>query len=276
MVEQSPALAAKVLPSGQNPVWQLNYRGKDGGARFFKPIANEAKAGGQSGPRPHAALCDEVHEHIPAVTRSTCLSAASSSAASRCFAWPRTAASTRSRSAGKSTGICAPSCPSPLFSALPRPMPGAAPGPFCPCQAQSQFLSLFPLTAERISTTFPATCTPIRAFRAVFGAHSFRLLSEFSPRKECGPNPSPPPNTARTRQRVRRVPWPPSPRAPAGHGAARGVARPPAGIRPAATHSPCRRPAPARRRPAGSAPAGPPAACARPRPRACRTSPAAP
>ncbi|WP_370267433.1 terminase large subunit [Nioella sp.] len=63
MVEQSPKLASKVASQGQNPVWQLSYRGKDGGARFFKPIANETKSGGQSGPRPHAALCDEVHEH---------------------------------------------------------------------------------------------------------------------------------------------------------------------------------------------------------------------
>jgi len=38
----------------------MNYRGRDGGKRFFKPISAEA---GQSGPRPHCALCDEVHEH---------------------------------------------------------------------------------------------------------------------------------------------------------------------------------------------------------------------
>lgn len=63
MVEQSPALTSRITAQGENPVWQLNYRGKDGGRRFFKPIANEAKAGGQSGPRPHGALCDEVHEH---------------------------------------------------------------------------------------------------------------------------------------------------------------------------------------------------------------------
>ncbi|MDO5621927.1 MAG: terminase large subunit [Paracoccus sp. (in: a-proteobacteria)] len=63
MVDQSPRLAAKIGQQGANPVWQLSYRGKDGGTRFFKPIANEAKSGGQSGPRPHGALCDEVHEH---------------------------------------------------------------------------------------------------------------------------------------------------------------------------------------------------------------------
>ncbi|MCL4065333.1 terminase large subunit [Pseudomonas sp. GX19020] len=63
MVDQSPELSSRITQQGQNPVWQMSYRGKDGGQRFFKPIANEAKSGGQSGPRPHAALCDEVHEH---------------------------------------------------------------------------------------------------------------------------------------------------------------------------------------------------------------------
>lgn len=63
MREQSPALSQRVSTQGENPVWQLTYIGKDGGKRFFKPIANETKSGGQSGPRPHAALCDEVHEH---------------------------------------------------------------------------------------------------------------------------------------------------------------------------------------------------------------------
>lgn len=63
MRDQSPALKRRVSAQGENPVWQLTYRGKDGGKRFFRPIANEAKSGGQSGPRPHAALCDEVHEH---------------------------------------------------------------------------------------------------------------------------------------------------------------------------------------------------------------------
>lgn len=63
MVEQSPRMRQQIHSHGIDPVWQLSYRGKDGGRRFFKPIANEAKSGGQSGPRPHAALCDEVHEH---------------------------------------------------------------------------------------------------------------------------------------------------------------------------------------------------------------------
>jgi len=63
MRDQSPALSQRVSTQGENPVWQLTYIGNDGGKRFFKPIANESKGGGQSGPRPHAALCDEVHEH---------------------------------------------------------------------------------------------------------------------------------------------------------------------------------------------------------------------
>ena len=63
MVEQSPRLTSRIDKHGVEPVWQLSYRGKDGGRRIFKPIANEAKSGGQSGPRPHGALCDEVHEH---------------------------------------------------------------------------------------------------------------------------------------------------------------------------------------------------------------------
>ncbi|MDW4550874.1 terminase TerL endonuclease subunit [Defluviimonas sp. D31] len=60
MRDQSPALARVVTKQGENPVWQMTYRGRDGGNRFFKPISAE---GGQSGPRPHCALTDEVHEH---------------------------------------------------------------------------------------------------------------------------------------------------------------------------------------------------------------------
>jgi phage terminase large subunit-like protein len=58
MVEQSPALAARVKTSGQAPmVWNLAYLER---GSFFRPISKE---GGKSGPRPHFALCDEVHEH---------------------------------------------------------------------------------------------------------------------------------------------------------------------------------------------------------------------
>lgn len=61
MWEQSPELAKRVTGQGENPVWQLTYVAKAGDKRFFKPLANERKK--KSGPRPHGALCDEVHEH---------------------------------------------------------------------------------------------------------------------------------------------------------------------------------------------------------------------
>ncbi len=57
MFQQSPALAARLTPSGGNPVWNLADL-KTGS--FFRPISSED---GQSGPRPSCALCDEVHEH---------------------------------------------------------------------------------------------------------------------------------------------------------------------------------------------------------------------
>lgn len=60
MVDQSPRLKDKISQSGVEPVWQLSYRGKAGDKRFFKPLSSEKS---QSGPRPHMALCDEVHEH---------------------------------------------------------------------------------------------------------------------------------------------------------------------------------------------------------------------
>lgn len=66
MREQSPALAMRVKAHGVDPVWQLSYRGKSGDRRIFKPISSEKgkkTGGGKSGPRPHMALCDEVHEH---------------------------------------------------------------------------------------------------------------------------------------------------------------------------------------------------------------------
>jgi hypothetical protein len=56
MFRQSPALAARLTPSGGNPIWNLADL-KTGS--FFRPISSED---GQSGPRPHCALVDEVHE----------------------------------------------------------------------------------------------------------------------------------------------------------------------------------------------------------------------
>jgi len=58
MWRRSPALFRRLVPSGQNPVWQLTYMEA---ASFFKPISSEKK--GKSGIRPYCALIDEVHEH---------------------------------------------------------------------------------------------------------------------------------------------------------------------------------------------------------------------
>ena len=58
MVQQSPELSKRLTSSGtgQN-IWNLAYL-KAGS--FFRPISSDD---GQSGPRPHMALIDEVHEH---------------------------------------------------------------------------------------------------------------------------------------------------------------------------------------------------------------------
>lgn len=57
MVDQSPLLANRLTKSGGNPVWQLTDIRS---GSWFKPISADD---GQSGPRPHIALVDEVHEH---------------------------------------------------------------------------------------------------------------------------------------------------------------------------------------------------------------------
>lgn len=62
MVDQSPALATRLTKSGGNPVWNLADL-KTGS--WFRPISSDD---GQSGPRPHCALCDEVHEHKNGLT----------------------------------------------------------------------------------------------------------------------------------------------------------------------------------------------------------------
>lgn len=58
MYRRSPALFSRLIPSGQNPVWQLTHLPSAG---FFKPISSEKK--GKSGIRPYCALLDEIHEH---------------------------------------------------------------------------------------------------------------------------------------------------------------------------------------------------------------------
>lgn len=58
MWRRSPALRKRLVPSGQNPVWQLTLMET---SSFFKPISSEKR--GKSGIRPYCGLIDEVHEH---------------------------------------------------------------------------------------------------------------------------------------------------------------------------------------------------------------------
>ena len=59
MVDLSPELNARLLKSGRGErCYNLAYLAK---GSFFRPIASDSS--GQSGPRPHCALIDEVHEH---------------------------------------------------------------------------------------------------------------------------------------------------------------------------------------------------------------------
>ena len=55
MVDQSPLLTERVHRAGGNNPWNLAFNGG-----FFRPIASDDN---QSGPRPHCALVDELHEH---------------------------------------------------------------------------------------------------------------------------------------------------------------------------------------------------------------------
>lgn len=58
MVDHSPELSARITKSGTGlNVWNLAWLDR---RSFFRPIASDD---GQSGPRPHIALLDEVHEH---------------------------------------------------------------------------------------------------------------------------------------------------------------------------------------------------------------------
>ncbi len=60
MVQQSPALADLLHLSGGTE--KTNIAFVDTGS-FFRPIATEDRGKGQSGPRPHCGILDEVHEH---------------------------------------------------------------------------------------------------------------------------------------------------------------------------------------------------------------------
>jgi phage terminase large subunit-like protein len=60
MVDKSPALNDRIRRSG-GPGREYNLAHLKSGS-FFRPVSRETKKTG-SGPRPHFALCDEVHEH---------------------------------------------------------------------------------------------------------------------------------------------------------------------------------------------------------------------
>lgn len=58
MVDMSPSLLSRLERSGRNEkVWNLYYAST---ASFFRPISSDE---GQSGPRPHMGILDEIHEH---------------------------------------------------------------------------------------------------------------------------------------------------------------------------------------------------------------------
>lgn len=57
MIDQSPRLSQRLIKYGGLDPWNIFYPQK---GSFFRCISSDDK---QSGPRPHFALCDEVHEH---------------------------------------------------------------------------------------------------------------------------------------------------------------------------------------------------------------------
>lgn len=60
MVEQSPDLDKRLHMSGGFEKNNIAYLRK---GSFFRPISTEDRGRGQSGPRPHCGLLDEIHEH---------------------------------------------------------------------------------------------------------------------------------------------------------------------------------------------------------------------
>jgi len=61
MCDQAPSLGPKVIRRSGGPGNEYNLAHLKSGS-FFRPVSRETKKTG-SGPRPHFALCDEVHEH---------------------------------------------------------------------------------------------------------------------------------------------------------------------------------------------------------------------
>ena len=60
MVEQSPKLFESLQLTGGNEKNNIAYLKR---GSFFRPISTEDRGKGQSGPRPHCGLLDEIHEH---------------------------------------------------------------------------------------------------------------------------------------------------------------------------------------------------------------------
>lgn len=60
MQQQSPIIDGKTTVNGENPPKEIVYVSRKMGRCVFKPISSDD---GQSGPRPHMGLCDEIHEH---------------------------------------------------------------------------------------------------------------------------------------------------------------------------------------------------------------------
>lgn len=60
MVEMSPDLDRRLALSGGAEKTNIAYIPK---GSFFRPISTEDRGKGQSGPRPHCGLLDEIHEH---------------------------------------------------------------------------------------------------------------------------------------------------------------------------------------------------------------------
>lgn len=62
MAKASPAIVEIMSFSGNAKVWNMHCDEPKQAGSFFRPLARTAGKTG-SGPRPHMALCDEVHEH---------------------------------------------------------------------------------------------------------------------------------------------------------------------------------------------------------------------
>ena len=60
MVEQSPALSARLQVHGDKKKTKIDYADTHS---WFQPISSERQGRGKSGPKPHCALLDEIHEH---------------------------------------------------------------------------------------------------------------------------------------------------------------------------------------------------------------------